>query len=195
MENNATESTQGGESATSQGGESAPQFTMEQYNSMQEQLRAANSKIEGLSKSAQTVERLQKAFSPEEIPVDADESFLDTYLQAAVDAEKAGSPIPLTTNLAVKLIESRKAQQELEQRLKGLEGKAREFEDPNIVADRRAYENIDAEIERTLGGMYGEGQYAPQVFTATANLVIEEIKRLKTEAPHAWDAGPGIRER
>lgn len=191
MENTQATS-QGGEAqssdAISQGGEAQPQFTADQFNAMQQELRAANEKISGLSKTAETVSRMQKVFAPEEMPVDVDEQFLDTYLQAAVDAEKAGSPIPLTTNLAVKLIEARKTQQQLEDRLKKIENQNKEFQDPNITADRRAYESIDAEMERTLAAMYGAGGYAPQVLTATANLVVEEIKRLKVDNPAAWDA-------
>lgn len=174
--------------ATSQGGEAAPTFTVEHFNAMQEQLRAANEKIGSLAKSAETVNKIQKVFAPEAEPqADPDEQFLDTYLQAAVDAEKAGSPIPLTTNLAVKLIEQAKRNQELEKRLAQIEGKARDYEDPVRVADQRAFESIDSMLVQTLGNMYGEGNYAPQLVTSTANMIVEEIKRLKSQTPEIWD--------
>lgn len=185
----STETTEGtGTGAQGNPTAEGPSWSTEQISEMQRELADSRKQISSLSESAKTVDKLRQVFNPESAPeVDEDQAFLDHYLEQALNADKAGTPIPLTTNLAVKLFEERKRAKEMEKRLASLDQKVNQINDPMVVADRQAFNSIDNLLENTLGTMYGNDGYAPQVFSAAANLIVEEIKRLQGSEPEVWD--------
>lgn len=169
-------------------GGSGPGWSSEDIRSMQSELKSSKEQIANFSKSAQTLDKIQKVFNPEPENVqDPDDAFLDHYLQQALEAEKNGTPIPLTTNLAVKLYEEKQRNKELQKRMGEIGKKVDAMENPSIVSDRQAFATIDSSLEQRLGEMYGDTGYAPQIFTAAANLIVQEITRLKTDTPEVWD--------
>jgi hypothetical protein len=165
-----------------------PSWSAEQISEMQRELADSRKQISSLSESAKTVDKLRQVFNPESAPqVDEDQAFLDHYLEQALNADKNGTPIPLTTNLAVKLFEERQRAKEMEKRLQSLDQKVQQISDPMVIADRQAFNSIDNLLENTLSGLYGSDGYAPQVFSAAANLIVEEIKKLQSSSPEVWD--------
>lgn len=160
---------------------------------------------QGREKTDGFLNRLREALTPEEQraqekdPTAAEiseyERQLDTYLQAAVEAERAGRPIPLTVNLAVQhfqaQIKSAKENQRLGKELKDLRAKADRASDPNAQIDSAAYATMDSHVINALETVYGpEGQndQLKQVqFEAITKLLASEVRDLKKNESGTWD--------
>lgn len=155
--------------------------------------------------SEQTMAKLRAALTGEdEGGVGADpyaaeiaglEGQLDEYLQAAIDHERKGTPIPLTINSAVNSIkfQIRALQKEkvLEERNKKLEAQIAQLSNPANAIDQTAYSNIDSAVINSLNSVFGAGdEYADQKnaqFQAVTAQIADEIRDLKTTDPDMWD--------
>lgn len=138
--------------------------------------------------TAETLSKIRQVFTPEDTaPVDKENQFLDYYLQQSLEAEKNGTPIPLTTNLAVKLVETRKQLEEVQAKLDQALKRVETIADPTVAADNAAYTAIDNMLESTLASIYGENEFTPQKFQAVAGEIVAEVKRLQESEPAVWD--------
>jgi hypothetical protein len=151
------------------------------------------------------LERLRGAIAPEttqrepadpyQAQISEAEKQLDHYLQAAVDAERNGRPIPLTVNLAVHQFQSQiaaaKENQKLQKELRDLRAKADRATDPNAQIDTTAYSHMDTFVQNSLETIFGpEGQNDAQKtaqFKAITSQLADEIRDLKKEQPQTWD--------
>lgn len=146
--------------------------------------------------------RLRTAFAPEQPRVDPRaerranaENQLDYYVQAALEAERAGKPMPLTANLAAQLFQWQIEQTEKEGQtaatLADLQAKLEAATNPNFQIDQRAYSVMDSQIMNAMSTIYGsgpeyQGQRAAQ-FKAVAAQVGTELKDLQKTDPGTWD--------
>jgi hypothetical protein len=140
-------------------------------------------------KVSKTLDNIKGAFGPHAEPTvdfDAQEKEeLDYYLNAALEAEKAGRPIPLTAKLAV-------AKYEQSKRIRALEGKISELTkgvstlaDPETTYDNNAYAALETNVYNTIQSIYGE--FDQHVGKACGEKLATEIKRIKKENPQGWN--------
>lgn len=174
-------------------------------------LQQANEKISGFEPYMQQLEGLKQVFAPEQEQQDHDpvpgwQQQLDYYLSQAIEAEKAGRPLPLTTNLAVShfqsQIENHQRQTELMRTIDELKNQVQAANDPSRALDNQAYANIDTSIMKGLSQFYGDDPTMDRVkgaqFRAVSGLIVDEIKNLRQENPRAWDQvrrDPGAQQR
>ncbi len=124
------------------------------------------------------------------------EQQLDYYLSEAVEAEKAGRGIPLTTNLAVQLFQNLIAHHEekstWEKRFEALEQHSQQQRDPQTTINNQAFSNLDNHVRRGLDQLYGPGKNALQVkahqFDAIGQSISQEIDHLSKTDFLQWDA-------
>lgn len=150
-----------------------------------------------------TLDKIRKVFAPDaDTPRDPVkekiseyEAQLDHYLEKALEAEKAGQPIPLTTNLAVNYfqdkIASEKSNADLQRTIQALQSKIDNLSNPQQAQNNQAYSNMDSHLITTLDTLFGDpGKVTPQKqaqFQAISTQVGQAIKRLQKEAPAQWD--------
>lgn len=205
----ASTATSGGEgkSAATSGGAPDVSKVLESHQgaikSTQDHLGKFSKEFEGLksqqSKDSELLGKIRDVFSPEKQkgpdPVADMEKQLDYYLAQAVEAEKRGQPIPLTTNLAVQFFQSQiqahQEKAELMNELKALKGKLGQVSDPSATINNTAYSNIDASLINGLDQLYGQGeertsQKAAQ-FDAISRQIAEHIQLMQKKAPAEWD--------
>lgn len=169
---------------------SALQDYMGRFETVQKQATSAN----------EVVDRLRQVFDPEAGQQKADptaewQQQLDMYLKAAWDADKAGKPIPLTTNLAVQFFQDKIAAHQREEQLTStineLVETVKALKDPNREVNHRAASDIDATIEEYVERLYGTGdETLPQrsaQYNAIAHQVKAEIMKLQKENPGVWE--------
>lgn len=123
------------------------------------------------------------------------ESRLDYMLQAALESERAGRPMPLTANLAADLYEYQIEQTEKEARLMTelteMKQKLDQATNPNTMIDVQAFTTMDSQLQQAIGVVFGQGEeYAPQrqaQFRAVSQQIVSEIKDLQKAEPQTWD--------
>lgn len=151
----------------------------------------------------QTLNKLRQVFVPEQDqtpdPVESEvaklEAALDYYIQKGFEAEKAGSPIPLTVDNAIRQIQhqisSLRKTSQLEATVAKLEKQLQQTQDPQRQLDGQAYQQIDGFLVRALDTMYGTGDEALMAKNAawTANIqqLKAEVQNLQQNHPDVWD--------
>jgi hypothetical protein len=140
-------------------------------------------------KVSETLNKVKQAFgheaAPEADPDEIDKQFLDRYLEAALESEKQGRPIPLTAQLAVKLVEQNKLMREMQKKLNKVTEGVGVLADPETTYDNNAYAAIETSIYKTIQNLYGE--YDKDLGQACGTKVANEIKRIKRENPQGWN--------
>lgn len=131
---------------------------------------------------------MRQVFAPEEDnKQDPNEAFLDHVLQQSLEAEKAGTPIPLTTNLAVKLFETQKQLGEAMKVINDLKGKTDQALDPIARVDAQVYANLDNVLQTSLFDTFGRDNVSQQKYSAIASEITAEINRLREHKPEIWE--------
>lgn len=157
--------------------------------------------LEGLKKDAETVRKMREVFNPESAappgkdPIEHLEQQLDYYLAEAVEAEKRGSPIPLTTNLAVQYLQSQmqylKEKEEMQKVIKNLQAQAQRANDPQHAINNQAYSSLDTFVKQGLDTLYGRDEtYHDQKryqFDAVTSQIGEHLKLLQQHKPQIWE--------
>ncbi len=118
---------------------------------------------------------------------DPNEAFLDHVLQQSLEAEKDGRPMPITTNLAVKLFETQKQLTEAMKVINDLKGKTDQALDPVARLDQQTYANLDNILQDSLFTMFGRENVSQQKYSGIASEITAEIKKLQTEKPDLWE--------
>lgn len=155
------------------------------------------------SKNDKVLEGLRKVLVGEDgeqtDPADAQvadlESQIDQYLTAAVQAERAGRPIPLTVNAAVQAlkgqIQSIRQNQGLQREIATLKGTVDRVSHPEHGLDQQAFSDLDSKIINALETVYGKSADMQSVknaqWKAVSQLVADEIKGLRKAEPELWD--------
>lgn len=152
------------------------------------------------AKANEKLSSLKRFFTEEEAPkedpvakkVAALESQMDEYIEAALQAERAGRPIPLTVNTAISnlqhQIETLKENTELKKQLGDLGSKVSQLSNPENGLNAQTYANLDNQLQRSLEHIYGTDnpKFLEQQFNAVARLIGDEIKELQHEDPTTW---------
>ncbi len=150
-------------------------------------------KSKEFDQTRETLERVKKAFAPEESekprdPVADLEEQMDFYLEQAMEARARGKADP-TSALALKMlqqqIESTKAIAELRAELaksKGAEGSG-----PDQIADTHAYGVMENHIGDQLDSLYGQDKRGKSAaYQAVCTMLNADLQELKQKAPQKW---------
>ncbi len=137
----------------------------------------------------------ETAADPVADEVSALESEMDQYLQAAIEHERSGRPIPLTINSAVKSLRHQISQVKenaaLRAQLAELKRRTDQVSDPQNAIEATAYSNMDNQIETALQSLYGNTDANADVreaqFQSISRQIVTEIKDLKKNDPGMWD--------
>lgn len=174
------------------------QSALERSNHEIQQLRDSTTKsdkvLEGLRRVLSGDEG-EEAADPVEGEIAGLEAQIDQYLTAAVQAERAGRPIPLTVNAAVQSlrgqIEAKRQNQSLLKEIAQLRGTVDRVAHPEHGIDQQAFSDLDSKIINALETVYGTSPQMQGVKTAQwkaiSELVSTEIKALRKKDPAVWD--------
>lgn len=182
-----TQTTQyGNETTTGEApGAGAEQFQQmqHQFMQMQEQLQKTQSELSSARSSAQTLEKLKAALGA---PVEEEEGpdWFDTVLAQALEAEKAGRPIPLTVRIATELKQSQDANAKMLQELQRLKQGQAALQSPDAHQNAMAYAQLDSLINNKIETIYGSQN--PHVHQAVTNALAAELKQLQATQPQVW---------
>lgn len=128
--------------------------------------------------------RIQQAFAPQQQEANP-LGWYDEALDAFIEAEKAGKPMPLTGKIATVLAQNQKEVLELQRLVREQSETIKKLQNPTSAANQRAFAAMDDAITTTLEGMYGE---VPVAFHDAVSQEIEGvIKTLMREAPEKWE--------
>lgn len=152
------------------------------------------------SKDLETFSRLKEVLGGEQKPKERDyvaecESQLEHYLAEAVEAEKRGQPIPLTTNLAVRFfqseIEKHTQKRDFDKKLSEMERALKQATNPQATIDHTAYGNIDNFLMQGLDSLYGVEETSLEVkshlFQTVASQIAKGLQELQQTNPTLWD--------
>ncbi len=151
------------------------------------------------SSDDQRWQKLQEVFSPQE-PKEADpvsefEAEMDQVINAAIESERAGRPIPMTARAHIAALQARieqaKFQKEMLSQIQELKAATQRANDPQAAINNSAYATMDNFVQNSLDQIYGDGQnYIPvkrAQFDAVTKRMSGVIHELKTKAPEKWD--------
>lgn len=183
MQNNPASS--GASPGSSENANAATGFDPAEFTNLKQEL--ARTRETG-KQNADTVGRLRQVFAPEETnKQDPNEAFLDHVLQQSLEAEKNGTPMPITTNLAVKLFETQKQLGEAMKTINELKGKTDQALDPVARVDQQTYANLDNLLQDSLYSMFGRENVSQAQYSSIASEITAEIHRLRAESPEIWE--------
>lgn len=132
---------------------------------------------------SQTVGKIRQAFVPAEQP--RGDEWYDQILDQLMEAEKAGKSMPMTGVIAQQVAALQKKSMNESQEIAQLRAIVEKLKNPSVVADQRAYANMDDQIITTLEDMYGED--VPPAFAEAVSSEIENVLRvIQAEAPDKW---------
>jgi hypothetical protein len=198
---------QRGQAATHFGGSETPDFNamLEALQNDREQESSQWSQkynqLEGQHKqTSQTLDKIRQVFAPDsdksqsaaEQRIAGFEAQLDHYMQAAIEAERRGQPIPLTTNLAIQLfqgkIEQEREREQLFGELAELKRTLNVVNNPETHLDNATYQNIDTSVLGAMDVLYGRQPSDTKSFQfqAVTKAIGAEIRDLKRNDPELW---------
>lgn len=132
---------------------------------------------------SQTVGKIRQAFVPQEQP--RGDEWYDQILDQLMEAEKAGKSMPMTGVIAQQVAALQKKSMNESQEIAQLRAIVEKLKNPSVMADQRAYANMDDQIITTLEDMYGED--VPPAFAEAVSSEIESVLRvIQAEAPDKW---------
>lgn len=176
----------GNESTTGEApGAGAEQFQQMQlqFQQMQEQLQKTQSELSQAKTANATLDKLKAALGT---PIEEEEGpdWFDTVLAQALEAEKAGRPIPLTVRIATELKQSQDANAKMLQELQRLKQGQAALQSPDAHQNAMAYAQIDSMVNNKIEAIYGGAN--PHILQAVTNAMAAELKQLQATQPHVW---------
>ena len=142
------------------------------------------------SAAEDVVGRIKNAVAPGEDkgpdPDTVDREFLDTYLNAALEAEKRGHPMPLTANLAVKYTEQNKVLREAMKTIGELRQKVEMLGNPSLRFDESAYAGIEKATQAALQEI--DGRVDQDKLNMVGAKIVREVQRLQKDKPEVWES-------
>lgn len=154
-------------------------------------------------KANETISKLKSVFDPDSgkaaDPYESEKERLnqelDEYINAAMEHDRRGTPIPLTINNAVSNIKfqlrSLEKEKTYEEETKRLREEVKRLSNPGHSIDQTAFSNIDSHVINSLEQIYGPGdEYTDQKnaqFQAVTGQIANEIRDLKENDPQMWD--------
>lgn len=155
--------------------------------------------FEGMSREVQTarseaqdakdrISKIHSAFAEKdssEPEIDEVDSYADEVLAAHLEGMKNGQKgIPLTAKTAMLLQKTNAQLKEAMKIINDLKGRTDTLSDPNMEFDRRAYANLDMELQNTIEKVYGKAD--AQIVGMASQKIINEVQRIQRERPDIW---------
>jgi hypothetical protein len=176
MENGATPETTQGQPQQSQGYEGVDPSVLSAIGHQTQHLTQQTSKHD------EVISKLEKVFSKAEEKPDG---WYDDVLQAALEAEKNGQPIPLTVKISTELRRAQENNQKLMQELEAIKQKQAVKDNPGFQADQMAYNHMDMFMAQELKSHFGDA-----IPKATAAAVTQDLSQKIAEEqrnnPQRW---------
>ncbi len=170
--------------------------TKTQFDSFRKEI---DPRVKEFSENSELLSKLKGVFSPEKDsapdPVQNWNQQLDFYIEQAIEAEKRGQAMPLTTNLAIShyksLIENHQRETKLMETVNKLQSQMEQMRDPGHAINTQAYSTLDNNIKRGLDSLFGPGDDSlPQkrsLFNAVGQQVAAAIQEIQQKSPQRWD--------
>lgn len=155
------------------------------------QTKQTNESLQRVRTALMGEEDNSQAPSPTEAKIQGLQAQMDQYIEAAIEAERAGRPIPLTVNSAVQSlkfqIETLQEREQYQREIAELKAKIDQTSNPANQIDQMAYSNIDSHLVSALSTIFGPEEDTSAQFQAISNQIVKEIKDLKKSEPATWD--------
>lgn len=198
-------------SAASSGGGAADQIlqqTVHQLQQMQAAAQQSDQRYHQLlgqhNQQQELLDRLRGVFAPpaQQTPEDTTageiaetERILEYYIAQGFEHEKAGNPIPLTIDSAIRGLQDRmrflKTTSELTAKNAKLEQAIRSLADEGFQLDRNAQSVLGTSLIGAIETIYGPGQentaQKRAMWGAVNSLMGQELQALRQSNPQAWD--------
>lgn len=137
------------------------------------------------AQNAKQFEQIQRAFTGEKEAAPDETAWYNEMLDALMEAEKQGKPMPMTARLGTVAYENQKKALALESQVAELRNMVKQLSDPRARAEQLAYAHMDDAITTTLEGMYGE---VPMAFHNAVSSEVESVLReIQKSAPQKWE--------
>lgn len=151
----------------------------------------------------QTLDRLKgvlvgdkpEAVSKEDQEIQHYQEQIDDYIATALEHERAGRPIPVTINAAIKAFQGNIARIQEIKALKGqfetVAAKVDRMADPQNAINQQAYANLDSLSIGMINQIYGNDDAQEDtkagIFRAVSSMMTKEIKNIMETDPQLWD--------
>jgi hypothetical protein len=177
--NTATEQTQGQGQGEAQGAGVSPEF----LEALRNKIGSQDQEIGQLREQAKTLDALRNALGgkKEEGPKG---KWIDPILQHALEAEKRGQPMPITTEIAVAVQRLTDQLEEQEARNRKQEEQLKRITDPQAWQDQQMFASMDDQLQRLVSNLYPDGDSRPQ-YDAMVQRATKYLNELG-EDPKVW---------
>lgn len=143
--------------------------------------------------------KLKDVFAPE-APREADpvkeyEAEMDQVIEAAIEAERNGRPIPMTARAHLAAltarIEQAKFMKEARDEIAALKAQNQRLSDPRQTVYNQAYATMDSLVQQGLDSIYGGapeyGQVKASQFDSVTKQMATYIQKLRQASPDKWE--------
>lgn len=179
----ASDGSQNTGAETGQGGAPSQGLPPELVEALKHKLSQQDHEIRSLKGQASEFQRIKEAFAPSEPKPKG--KWIDPILQHAIEAEKQGRPMPITTEVAVEVQRLNELLEEQERRNKQMEEQIKRLSDPQAWQDQQMFARMDSELQRIVNKLYPEGENRPQ-YDAIVNTVSGHLRTLQQD-PAVWN--------
>jgi hypothetical protein len=128
------------------------------------------------------ISKLEKVFTKGE---PAPDGWYDDVLRTAMEAEKAGQPIPLTLKISTELLEAQKQNAAMMKELEALKQRENIKSNPEFQMNQAAFTQIDQYMAQTLEHAF-EGNIPKQIAAAVTQDLVEKITEEQRVNPQRW---------
>lgn len=129
------------------------------------------------------INKLEKVFSKGEVQPDG---WYDDVLRTALEAEKAGQPIPLTLKISTELLQAQKQNAAMMKELAELKQRENIKSNPEFQMNQAAFTQIDQYMAQTLDSAF-EGNIPKQIAMAVTQDLVEKITEEQRTNPQRWN--------
>lgn len=160
---------QGVQGSQTEGAGLNPEF----LEALRSKIGSQDQEIGQLREQSKTLEKLREALGgkKEEGPKG---KWIDPILQHALEAEKRGAPMPITTEIAVAVQRLTDQLEEYEAKNRRQEEQLKRITDPSAWQDQQMFASMDDQLQRLVNNLYPDGdnraQYDAMVQRATSYL-------------------------
>lgn len=152
-------------------------------DALRNKLSSQDSEIQALRSQAKTIDQLKAAFSGGQKDEGPKGKWIDPILQHALDAEKRGQPMPITTEIAVAVQKLQDQLEEYEARNRKQEDALKRVTDPSAWQDQQMFASMDDQLQRLVNQLYpGENKAQYDAMVQRATKYLNELG----EDPEVW---------
>jgi len=127
-------------------------YSPELIEALRHKLGSQDNEINQLKKQTSTIDRLREAFAPSEPKQKG--KWIDPILQHAIQAEREGRPMPITTEVAVEVQRLNEMLEAQERRNQQMEQQLKRVTDPSAWQDQQMFASMDDQLQRLVNNLY-----------------------------------------